>query len=189
MKSVQQLIVICSLSVWRLAAAGAEEHPGYVDFSNLRGLADTEPTVEVTLREPLLRLITETIPEEDAEAANFVSHLLSVRLHVYDDIGGDVQHIAENMDGIAADLDSEGWERVVRVRDDDDQVEIFLRISDDDDMIYGIAVMIVSEDGEMVLANIAGDISFDDIGALGRRFDIDELTDLQALADGADADC
>ena len=138
----------------------ARRSPGIRGLSNLRGLADTEPVVEVTLREPLLRLITETIPEEDAEAANFVSHLLSVRLHVYDDIGGDVQHIAENMDGIAADLDSEGWERVVRVRDDDDQVDFFLRISDDDDMIFGIAVMIVSEDGEMVLAKYRGDISF-----------------------------
>ena len=135
------------------------------------------------MREPLLRLITESIPEEDEEAVNFVSRLLSVRLHVYEDIGGDVQQIAENMDEIATDLEAENWERVVRIRDDEDQVDIYLRFSESDDVVYGIALMIVSEDGEMVLANIAGDISFDDIGALGRRFDIDELSELQARED------
>ena len=179
MKALQKIFPVFVLAAWGSFAAAAEDHPGYVDFSGLQSLIDTEPAVEVTLREPLLRLITESIPEDDAEAVNFVSRLLNVRLHVYEDIGGNVRQIAENMDEIASDLEAESWERVVRIRDDDDQVDIYLRFSETDDVVYGIAVMIVSEDGEMVLANIAGDISFDDIGALGRRFDIDELSDYQ----------
>ena len=37
----------------------------------------------------------------------------------------------------------------------------------------------VAEPREIVLVNIVGDISTDDISALGRRFDIAELTDIE----------
>jgi len=36
----------------------------------------------------------------------------------------------------------------------------------------------VAEPGDTVLVNIVGDISTDDISALGQRFNIDELVDL-----------
>lgn len=185
MKPIQLKVTFWSLVAWcaATAAIAAENHPGYVDFSDLRGLIDSEPVVEVTLREPLLRLITETIPEDDHEAANFVSRLLSVRLHVYKDIESITGDVGENVDEIAASLDDEGWERVVRVRDGEDQVDIFLRMSEDEDVVHGIALMVFSDDGEMVLGNIVGDIRFDDISALGRRFDIEELSELQSQAD------
>lgn len=185
MKPIQLKVTLWSLAAWCAAtvATAAENHPGYVDFSDLRGLIDSEPVVEVTLREPLLRLITETIPEDDHEAVNFVSRLLSVRLHVYEDIESNTGDVGENVDEIAESLDSEGWERVVRVRDDEDKVDVFLRMSEDEDVVHGIALMVFSDDGEMVLGNIVGDIRFDDISALGRRFDIDELSELQSQTD------
>ena len=188
MKPTQQFLSAWALTLCSAFAAAAEDHPGYVDFSALRGLVDAEPVVEVTLREPLLRLITETIPEEDTDAVNFVSRLLNVRLHVYEEIPGDMSQVADSMEGIAGELEDEGWERVVRVRDDDDHVDIFLRFSADDEVIYGIALMVVSEDGEMVLGNIAGNISADDISTLGRRFDIEALEDFDEQA-RQDSDC
>ncbi len=179
MKSIQQLFAASVIVAYCTFAMAAEDHPGYVDFSTLHGLVDAEPAVEVALREPLLRLITEMIPEEDDEAMSFVSKLLSVRMHVFNDIGDDVEQASINMNEMSAELESEGWERVVRVREDEDQVDVFLRFSPDDQIVYGIALMVVSEDGEMVLANVAGDISVNDISALGRRFGIDELAEFE----------
>ncbi|MDE0509032.1 MAG: DUF4252 domain-containing protein [Gammaproteobacteria bacterium] len=176
-QTTPQLIAACALTVFANWAAAAENHPGYVDFADLRGLVDAEPVVEVTLREPLLRLVTEAIPEDDVEAAGFVSRLLNVRLHVYEDIVGDVTEVAATMNELSAGLEEDGWERVVRVRDDDDQVDIFLNFSEDDAEVYGIALMVVSEDGEVVLGNIVGNIRMEDISALGRRFDIEELAE------------
>ncbi|MDE0480330.1 MAG: DUF4252 domain-containing protein [Gammaproteobacteria bacterium] len=176
-QTTPQVIAACALTIFANWAAAAENHPGYVDFADLRGLVDAEPVVEVTLREPLLRLVTEAIPEEDVEAAGFVSRLLNVRLHVYEDIVGDVTEVATTMNELSAGLEEDGWERVVRVRDDDDQVDIFLNFSEDDAEVYGIALMVVSEDGEVVLGNIVGNIRMEDISALGRRFDIEELAE------------
>ncbi len=172
-----QVIAACALTFFCAWAAAAENHPGHVDFSSLRGLVDSEPVVEITLREPLLRLMTEAIPEEDEEAADFVSRLLNVRLHIYEDVVGDVAEVAATMEEISAGLADEGWERVLRVRDDDDRIDLFLNFSEDDAEVYGIALMVISEDGEMVLGNIAGNIRMEDISAIGRRFDIDELAE------------
>ena len=48
----------------------------------------------------------------------------------------------------------------------------------DAELIHGIAIM-VTEPDETVLVNIVGDISPDDISAIGERFDIDELAEIE----------
>ena len=155
-----------------------ESHPGYVDFSTLTAIAATEPTVEISLKAPLLNMITNLIRNEDEEAAEFISKLLRVTVNVFESDDIDVDQVAASMSSMAEDLDSAGWDRVVRVREDENHVDIYFRVGDDSDVIYGIAIM-VAEPGETVLVNIVGDISTDDISALGRRFDLDELVDIE----------
>ena len=155
-------------------------HPGYVDFSTLSAIAGDEPNVEVSLKAPLLNLITNILKNNDEQAANFISTLLSVNVRVFESSMLDTDRIAETMSEIAANLDAQDWERVVRVRDNSEHVDVYFRLSDNADVIYGIAIMIV-ESNETVMINIVGDISPDDISAIGTRFDIDELSDLEDL--------
>lgn len=174
------LLPIALIVAFPLAMAadnGIENHPGYVDFSVIRAIANIEPNVEISLKAPLLNMITNLIRTEDAEAANFISKLLRVTVNVFESDAIDVDEIAGSMTNIAEDLDSQGWERVVRVREDGSHVDIYFRLSDDSLVIHGIAIM-VAEPGETVMVNVVGDISTDDLSALGRRFDIDELVDI-----------
>lgn len=174
------LIPIAMVAMFPLAMAadnGIENHPGFVDFSVIRTIANIEPNVEISLKAPLLNMITNLIRSEDAEAADFISKLLRVTVNVFESDAIDVDEIAGSMTNIAEDLDSQGWERVVRVREDNSHVDIYFRLSDDSLVIHGIAIM-VAEPGETVMVNIVGDISTDDLTALGRRFDIDELVDI-----------
>ena len=159
------------------ADSDLESHPGYVDFSTLTAIAAIEPTVEISLKAPLLILITNLIRNED-EAAEFISKLMRVTVNVFESDDIDVDQVAASMSTMAEDLDSAGWDRVVRVREDESHVDIYFRLAPDADVIYGIAIM-VAEPGETVLVNIVGDISTDDISALGRRFDLDELVDIE----------
>lgn len=99
-------------------------------------------------------------------------------MNVYESNAIDVEQITDSMSAIAENLDDQGWDRVVRVREDDDHVDIYMRMSDDAEIIHGIAIM-VAEPGDTVMVNIVGEISGDDISALGRRFDIDELAELE----------
>jgi hypothetical protein len=86
--------------------------------------------------------------------------------------------MSDSMETVSNDLESQGWERVVRVREDEDHVDIYVRLSANAEVIHGLAIM-VAEPYETVLVNIVGDISGNDLAALGRRFDIDELEGLE----------
>tara|TARA_B100000959_G_scaffold187130_1_gene195693 strand:- start:766 stop:1320 length:555 start_codon:yes stop_codon:yes gene_type:complete len=171
------LVCIGMIPIAMAADNRVADHPGYVDFSVLTTIANIEPNVEVSLKAPLLNMVTNLIRSEDEEAANFISKLLQVTVNVFESDAIDVDEISGSMNVIADDLDQQGWERVVRIREDSEHVDIYFRLSDDADVIYGIAIM-VAEPGDTVLVNIVGDISTDDISALGQRFNIDELVDL-----------
>ncbi|NKB32307.1 MAG: DUF4252 domain-containing protein [Pseudomonadales bacterium] len=181
MKIMKRLVLPLLFIGFMPLANGADsdplDHPGYVDFSVLTAIANIEPNVEISLKAPLLNMVTNLIRSEDEEAADFISKLLRVTVNVFESNAIDVNEISSSMNEIAEDLDNQGWDRVVRVREDSDHVDIYFRLSDDADVIYGIAIM-VAEPGDTVLVNIVGDISTDDIAALGRRFDIDELVDM-----------
>jgi hypothetical protein len=172
------LFCLSLIPVVLAADSDLESHPGYVDFSTLTAIAAIEPTVEISLKAPLLILITNLIRNEDEEAAEFISKLMRVTVNVFESDDIDVDQVAASMSTMAEDLDSAGWDRVVRVREDESHVDIYFRLAPDADVIYGIAIM-VAEPGETVLVNIVGDISTDDISALGRRFNLDELVDIE----------
>ena len=173
-------LLFATSSLW--AAESVEDHPGYVDFSSLTALTSGEPTVEISLKAPLLSMVTNLIRSEDEEAADFISKLIRVTVNVFESDNADVDAMAESMESISTDLDQQGWERVVRVRESDDHVDIFVRMSPDAEIIHGLAIMVVGRQ-ETVLVNIVGDISGNDLAALGRRFDIDELEGLDVQSD------
>ncbi len=171
------IVILACIPVALAAGRDVENHPGFVDFSRLAIIAGTEPKVEISLKAPLLNMITNLIRNEDEQAAEFISKLLRVTVNVYASNTIDVDEISGSMSSIADDLDSQGWDRVVRIREDSDHVDIYFRLSEDALVIYGIAIMVAGPN-EVVLVNIVGDINTDDISALGRRFNIDELVDL-----------
>lgn len=151
------------------------DHPGYVDFSELSQIAGSEPNVEVSLKEPLLNLITNILKNNDETAAQFISTLTRVNVRVFDSSRIDTDLMASTMSAIAQRLDASSWERVVRVREGTDHVDVYFRLSDDAELIRGITIMVTGPE-ETVLVNIVGDISPADISAIGARFDIEELS-------------
>ena len=161
------------------------DHPGYVDFSELSQIAGSEPNVEVSLKEPLLNLITNILRNNDETAAQFISTLTRVNVRVFDSSRIDTNLMATTMSTIAQRLDASNWDRVVRVREGTDHVDVYFRLSDDAEMIHGIAIM-VTEPDETVLVNIVGNISPEDISAIGARFDIDELSGIDYAQSDAD---
>ena len=138
--------------------------------------------MQISLKTPLLNMVTNLLKQEDEQAADFVSKLMRVNVSVFESDVLDVDEIADSMAVLARDLDAQGWERVVRIREEEDHVDIYFRLSTDADLIYGVAIMAASDD-ETVLVNIVGDISVEDLGALARRFDIDELSDIEIDVD------
>ena len=63
-----------------------------------------------------------------------------------------------------------GWESVVTVNDQSEQVRIFMKI--DGDVVQGITVMAV-EPTEAVFVNVIGDLNPEEIGKVMDNFDVD----------------
>ena len=84
----------------------------------------------------------------------------------------------DRIEGIRADLDNQGWARIITVRENaGDNIAVFIKQAEDDS-IQGVVVTIIGGEGEAVLVNVVGDVQIEQIARLGHRLDIDPLRDL-----------
>ena len=142
--------------------------PGYVDFGDL-GDTFGEPTVQISVGASLLSLVGSLSASEDPEAAEMFKRLKGVRVNVYEN----TEVTAEGLDlvkNVSNKLSGDGWESVVTVNSEDEQVRIFMKINDD--VVQGITVMVV-EATEAVFVNVIGDINPAELEKVMDNFDVD----------------
>lgn len=142
--------------------------PGYVDFGDLGDIFG-EPTVQISVGASLLSLVGSLSASEDPEAAEMFKRLNGVRVNVYEN----TEIPAEGLDlvrDVSSQLSGSGWESVVTVNSEDEQVRIFMKI--DDDVVQGITVMVV-EATEAVFVNVIGDINPAELEKVMDNFDVE----------------
>lgn len=179
-----KVILVCTLILFGVAVnafAGsrdnAEKHPGYVDFEMMDIFGDAEPKIEVTLKVDMIKLLAGFVKNEDPELYDMMMKLLLVRVHVFDVDSNMANEYISKSKKTVQELDKKGWERIVRVNEDESVVYVYLKPSKDYESINGI-VVIAMEDDEAVFVNVVGEIHPDDVSRLGEHFDIDELHDI-----------
>ncbi len=143
-------------------------YPGYVDFGELSGIFG-EPTVQISVGQALLNLVGSLSAEEDPEAAALFSRLNGVRVNVFEN-----REISpEGVDFVkdtSKKLGALGWESVVTVNQDQEQVRIFMKMNDG--QVQGITVMAV-EATEAVFVNVIGNLNPAELEKVMDNFDVD----------------
>ena len=180
-----KILVLCLiLTIALVSTATAEKkrstedytkHPGYVDFNLIEIFGDTEAKVEVSLKQPMLKLVSEFTKNEDPELFNILGKLAVVRVFVFEADDKFTDKFDNQSSKTIKMLDNKGWERVVRVREDNEHVYVYLKPSTKYDFIEGIVVLAIEDGDEAVFVNIAGEIHPDDVSTLGHHFGIDDL--------------
>jgi len=134
--------------------------------------------MEVDISKGLLKLASNFAKHEDPEVAEIIGNLERVRVNVFgiDDTNRD--EVTNRIETVRTELETQGWTRVVTVRESGgDNVAVFLK-QDSEEAIQGVVVTVISNDGEAVLVNVVGDVKIDQIARLGDRLDIDPLREL-----------
>ncbi len=180
MRSRQRRIVIgvLALSLWTSGFAAAaeqpiESHPGYFSLDDL-GLVDPAlSSVDINLRGAMLRLVGASVLQEEPSLAALVSDLVAIRVLVTPANELRAQQVDTVLGRGAASLEKAGWQRVVKVREADEQVHVYLK--EVDGQIEGMTLFVYEPSDELTLINLVGRVDVEQLAAIGQAFDIPTL--------------
>jgi hypothetical protein len=142
--------------------------PGYIDFGELTA-AYGEPKVNITIGGTLLNFVGAMAQKEDPEAAAMFSKLKGVRVSTYATAGDPAAALSQLKD-VKSKLQSSAWEPVVQVNEDDEQVQIFLKVAGE--TIDGLVLMAVDSE-EAVFINVLGSLDPMQLSQVMGNFNVD----------------
>lgn len=168
------LMLLCLVGTASAQQNTLRGQAGYVDLDEIDRWFSVEPKVVVNIKGALLELVAEASRFEDPELADLLYKLKAIQVRGFDTRRLNYDDLQQRSRDLARRLENQGWDTVVRVREDDEDVNVFIRV--DDGVIAGMMVMAVSPyDDETFFVNIVGEIDPKQIGRIGRKFDIDPL--------------
>lgn len=160
----------------RLSEQELRELPGYVDFGDVWRLSDGDEEVEIELTQPLLGVVAPFLRGEDPQLADLILDLHLVRVNAFDFARDDREDVIELMRSTSEKLRGEKWDNIVKVRGEDENVNVFVRIDGDgsdpeETFLSGLAVLAIDH-GEAAFVNVVGRFRMEDIARIGAHFDI-----------------
>lgn len=164
------LAMVATLLSQPVFGQSLKDQPGYVDFGNLRGLTDSEPTVEISLGSVLLRFLAESIKGEDSELSETLSRLRSVRVSVFEVDESQAAAARKRVKDISQLLQGQDWEPAISIQSEDSAVRMFMKTHED--RVAGLTVMLVDEGSDAVFMNIVGEIDPSQLGRVASKFGV-----------------
>ncbi|QXD15485.1 DUF4252 domain-containing protein [Rhodocaloribacter litoris] len=168
------LLLLVLPGVPSFAQTPLEDDPGFLDLASMTAWFDREPTLEVDIQGSLLRLVAEASRYDDPELADLLTRLRAIQVRGFPLPRTRFNEIARRTAEVATRLEAAGWDTVLRVRDYDEQVHMYVRVHDN--AIAGMVVFVVKPGyDETVFVNIVGEIDPEQVGRLGRKFSFGRL--------------
>lgn len=155
-------------------AFGEASPPGQVDFGAFTPPASGGEFVEVNVTSSLISLATKFLEKDEPDVAKVLKGLQLVRVNVIGMSDENRSEIETRVQGIRKELESKGWERIVKVQEKAQDVGIYLK-THDKDTVQGLVVVVIDGNKEAVLVNVVGDIKPEQLSMLGEKLHIDPL--------------
>lgn len=153
-----------------ISFSAASHAQGYFDFGEIPGV-DDQPLVDVNLNAVMIGFLGTMAREVDPAAADLLSGLRGVRVRVFDSVRNERQ-ISNFIDEVTETLEEQGWQRVVFVQEETAKARIHMQMTEDE--VSGMTVMLF-DGSEVVLINIAGNVSAADLGRIMAALPVDDV--------------
>ncbi|MCX6150442.1 MAG: DUF4252 domain-containing protein [Ignavibacteriales bacterium] len=146
---------------------------GYVDFGSFEGLYNPEEFTEVNIEAPLLSLASKASKNKDQELANLLGNLKLVKVYTFQIADSKEADVTQKMIRITTKLTSDNWERIVKVKEKGEEVNVYLKNVNEN--IVGVTVLTMEKGGQATFVNIVGNIDLEAISKLSDKFNIPDL--------------
>jgi predicted RNA-binding protein with RPS1 domain len=153
--------------------SGESLPPGQVDFGAFSSFEGGE-FVEVNISSSLISLATKFVEKDQPDIAQVLKGLQLVHVKVIGVNEGNRSELETRVQGIRKDLESKGWERIVKVQEKAQDVGVYLK-TQNKDTVQGLVVVVIDGNKEAVFVNVVGDIKPEQLSMLGEKLHIDPL--------------
>jgi hypothetical protein len=151
-----------------------EKSAGYAEFGRFEPSVTKGQFVEINIRANLISMAAKLAEKQEPEIAELLRGLQLVRVNVISLTEENRAEIKERVMAIRGELDAAGWEPVVTVRAENEDVGIYIKTRGEE-AVEGIVVTVLASKGEAVLVNIVGNINPEKIGVISERFNLPPL--------------
>ena len=176
MRKTSVLAGVILVALIGFGGAQASAQSGYYPIEEMGIFADGDLEVDVDLSGAMLRVAAGAMEDQDAGIAELVANLERVRVQVGAPSGVDAATVAQTMAAAQATLQGAGWQKILSVEENDEQVYLYALESAGN--ISGLTVFVNEGGEEVVIVNIVGDINPETLGRLIANmddFDLDEI--------------
>ena len=146
---------------------------GYVDFGDLSATYG-EPKITINLGGTMLNFVGMMSSSESPETSEMISKLKGIRVQIYS-LDADTAAARDQFGKTKSSLKSSGWEPIVQVNEDDEQVLVYMKMLEG--QMEGMTVMVVDEE-EAVFVNVIGQLNPEELGKVMDSFDVDVDLDM-----------
>lgn len=152
----------------------ADNPPGYVDFGKFTAAGSGGECIEVNIGGNLISMVARLTEKSEPEVTDLLRGLRSVRVNVIGLTDENRADLEKRMKTIRAELDTQGWQRIVTVQNKGEDVGIFIKTRGEE-AVEGVVVTVLSGKHEAVFVNVVGDIKPEKLATLGERLNIEPL--------------
>ena len=176
------LVLACmTLFISACGITAPRSNDGYADLESL-GMRDTDRVLNISIGPALLHFAARFM-DDDPETRDLLRSLDGVRIRIYE-IDGDSSRVAQRIYRMSEHLQEDGWEPVLLVREQDEEVHMLMRM--DNDHISGMTVLVSDGESEAVIVNLMGEIRPEQFGDVMVALEVDApgVDDVQVAQTG-----
>ena len=168
------LCILLLAGVLTMSAAQAQD--GKFNLEPMAG--GLEPKVNINFGPAMMAGFAESMANANPDLSTVLGGMQGLRLMVFEDLS-DTRQLASEIQTAVDELIDSGWSRAVQVREDGEQVDLFMIESGQ--FVTGMVLMIRESSDTAVLANIHGEMDAVLVGRLvgsGKLFDGFDFDDM-----------